>query len=294
VKANDLDDQVRQAVNDTDTLKFLYDGDISFRRFQAYMFFVCLIVYCFSNVTTADNMDVILMRTIDEMSAWKGKKTYCSQQWGENHYTGPVLVLMASHMVLFIGLSVSARRQENAIFWPVVFDYTKIRTSDLTDQFNNQFACNFFALLAVIGGTTAVAFVWEVSITIDYENYPECTALSDRRRHSICSAWLLTDTIMSFMTLFMIYFEYKVGEQDFVRKYRSRVMFAHSFAFEKFAMTDSYPDKASLVNITLDQKLKDSVISEYKEAYMLKQAKKEGEEHAIAAFEKSKEDAKYE
>lgn len=139
VKANDLDDQVRQAVNDTDTLKFLYDGDISFRRFQAYMFFVSAVVHVFSNITTADYMDVVIMRAIDEKANWKleggASKTYCSQQWGEDHYKGPIKILMASHLCLFIGLSISAKRQENSIFWPVVFDYTKIRTKDLTDQF---------------------------------------------------------------------------------------------------------------------------------------------------------------
>jgi hypothetical protein len=91
-----------------------------------------------------------------------------------------------------------------------------------------------------------------LSIKIDLPNNPECTPTTDRKRHSLCCAWLLTDTIMSFLTLFMIYFEYKVGEQDFIRKYRSRIMFAHSFSYEKFALTDGYENKAELVNLGLD------------------------------------------
>lgn len=132
----------------------------------------------------------------------------------------------------------------------------------------------------MLGTTTAVAFIWEVSIKIDYENNPMCAIESDRRRHSICSAWLLTDTIMSFMTLLMIYFEYKVGERDFIRKYRSRIMFAHSFSYEKFAMTDSYPDKASLVNIGLDQQLKDAIIKEHRLGYLRAQDAKNGTNEA--------------
>lgn len=110
IKANDLDDQVRQNVNDTDTLKFLYEGDISFRRFQAYLFFVSAIVHMFSNITTAEPMDVMLMKEIDKLSPWAGKKTYCAQQWSEENYKGPVKILMLSHLILFVGLSVSAKR----------------------------------------------------------------------------------------------------------------------------------------------------------------------------------------
>lgn len=80
-------------------------------------------------------MDVVLMKKIDDLSAWKGEKTYCAQQWDEDNYKGPIKVLMLSHMCLFIGLSLSSKRQEAAVFWPVVFDYTKVRTSDLTEEF---------------------------------------------------------------------------------------------------------------------------------------------------------------
>lgn len=94
---------------------------------------------------------------------------------------------------------------------------------------------NFFVLLVAIGATTAVAFTYALAIKIDLENNKECTITSDRRRHSICNAWLLTDTLLSFITLFVIYFEFNVGRNDFVRKVRSRVMFAHAFAYDKFA-----------------------------------------------------------
>ena len=164
VKANDLDDQIRQAVNDTDTLKFLYDGDISFRRFQAYLFFVSCIVHMFSFITTAANMDVVLMKDIDKLAKWEVEKTYCAQQWSEDNYKDPIKILIASHLFLFIGLSITATRQEKSLFWPVVFDYTKIRTSDLTEEFPKQFLKNFIALIIVIGATTVISFGWMLSI----------------------------------------------------------------------------------------------------------------------------------
>lgn len=73
----------------------------------------------------------------------------------------------------------------------------------------------------------------------------------------------------------MIYFEYKVGEQDYTRKYRSRIMFAHSFSYEKFAMTDSYAEKATMVNLSLDTRLKEAIINEHKEEYLKKDKNQE-------------------
>lgn len=151
----------------------------------------------------------------------------------------------------------------NGIFWPVVFDYTKIRTSDLLEDFNSQFFKNLVTILLVLGATFAIAFTWEVNIKIDLPNYNECSATSDRRRHSICSAWLLTDLVMSFLTLFIVYFEFVVGGKDYTRKFRCRIMFAHNFAFEKFVETDSYLEKGTLVNIGLDQRLKDEIEKTY-------------------------------
>lgn len=167
-----------------------------------------------------------------------------------------------------------------------------MRTKDLTDKFPRQFCCNFVALFIVLSGTTAAAFVWALSIKIELEENPMCNARSDRRRHSICNAWLLTDTIMSFITLSVIYFEFKIGERDFIRKYRSRIIFAHSFSFEKFALTDSYEDKASLVNIGLDAKLKEAIIREHKLAYLKAEDKKNGThtaEDTLAELEAEKE-----
>jgi hypothetical protein len=151
------------------------------------------------------------------------------------------------------------------LFWPVVFDYTKIRTSDLTQEFPKAFMKNFFALLIVIGATTAVAFTYALAIKIDLDNNHECSPTTDRRRHSICNAWLLTDTILSFATLCLVYFEFKIGHNDFVRKYRSRVMFAHSFSYDKFVMTDSYADKEKEVQASLDARLKDTIIHKFRQ-----------------------------
>ena len=74
------------------------------------MFFVSTVVHVFSNITTADPMDVILMREIDKMSPWAGKKTYCWHQWDEDNYKDPIKILMASHLILFLILHCAAYR----------------------------------------------------------------------------------------------------------------------------------------------------------------------------------------
>ena len=112
------------------------------------MFFVSLIVYIFYDLTTAENIDVLVMKEVDKNSPWAGKKTYCSQQWDEKNYRSPIWVLLVSHAALFTVLSVSAnlhkdqskKNEEGAdkqhyesLFWPLVWDYNKIRTNDLED-----------------------------------------------------------------------------------------------------------------------------------------------------------------
>ena len=55
-------------------------------------------------------------------------------------------------------------------------------------------------------------------------------------------------------------------------------MFAHSFAFEKFSITDGYADKAKYVSHGLDSRLKDKVHREYKNEYKKKNGIEETED----------------
>lgn len=181
-------------------------------------------------------------------------------------YKDPIKVLILSHLIIFAVLSLSAnlydsKAKDRSFFWPLVFDYTKMRTEDLTDDFKLQFFKNALVMLVLLGSTFAIAFTWANSIKITDPKYTECDQKSnDRRLHSICCAWLLTDTFLSFITLAMVYFEFYVGQNDYKRKYRCRVNFAHSFALDKFAETDLYEDKAKEVNISLDDQLKERVL----------------------------------
>lgn len=74
----------------------------------------------------------------------------------------------------------------------------------------------------------------------------------------------MTDTIMSILTLIFVYFEFIIGYKDFIRKYRNRIMFAHSFSLEKFMMTDTYEDKDKEINNGLDARLKNRVVDHHK------------------------------
>jgi hypothetical protein len=89
IKANDLDDQIRAAVDDTDILKFIYEGDISFRRFQGYLTFVCLLVYAFCEMTTPELIDVKLMKIVDQKAGFANKK-YCEVEQAEALYSKPI------------------------------------------------------------------------------------------------------------------------------------------------------------------------------------------------------------
>jgi len=119
----------------------------------------------------------------------------------------------------------------------------------------------FVVMAIAIGGTAFVAFSWLLAISIDYDKYGECIKEgNDRRRHSICVAWVMTDTIMSAFTLIAVFFEFKVGQREYTRKFRSRIMFAHSFSLDKFLITDTYKGKEDEINLGLDTRLKNKVI----------------------------------
>ena len=156
-------------------------------------------------------------------------------------------------------------------------DFNKIRSKDLLDDFYTQYKKNVIALVLYLVIIFSVAGYWMMSITIDFDNIPECHEGKEHRRmHSICNAWLIADILISFGTVFAVAFEFHVGQVEFTRKFRNRIQFAHLFTVDKFLKSDPYAGKDELVNLSLDNKLK-KIVEKNAIADMKKKANKEEE-----------------
>jgi hypothetical protein len=199
------------------------------------------------------------MKEVDVKAGWASKKTYCTVEQPEINYRPPIWVLVIAHFLLFIGLTAAVQRGENAFFWPIVMDFNKIRSKDLLDDFYGQYKKNIGVLILYLAVVFTIAFYWMMSISIDYDKVPECHKENHRRMHSICNAWLVADALISFGTVFAVAFEFHVGSVEFTRKVRNRIQFAHLFAVDKFLKSDPYAGKDNLVNLSLDNKLKNIV-----------------------------------
>jgi hypothetical protein len=141
-------------------------------------------------------------------------------------------------------------------FWPILQDFTKIRTNDRIEAYYKEFN-KVAAVLAVyfLIAFGATGYFFSTISYNDADKYPECVG-TIRRKFSICHAWFAADCIISFLTIAAVRFEFYVGKKEFSRMFRNRALFAHLFACDKFMKDDLYEDKNKLVDLALDEKVK--------------------------------------
>lgn len=97
-----------------------------------------------------------------------------------------------------------------------------------------------------------------------FGKYPECVGVKDRCEHSFCMIWVAVDLSIYLLSILFIGLEYSVGELNYQKDARSRVLFAHFHAHSQFMDDSDFKDKKKYA-FNLTKQLENSLIKDLKE-----------------------------